>query len=67
MPGGALVHAAVGDVMQSGPSTIRPTVKAEAIPDWMREWGLGSVLVTTSNGRLVGLLRREDAERALGG
>jgi hypothetical protein len=29
--------------------------------------GAGSTIVTTSDGRLVGLLRREDAERRLQG
>src|SRR5712691_7419019 len=52
--------------MTAGPSTIRPSARLEAIVERMREQKLGSLPVTTSDGRLVGLLAREDAERVTG-
>jgi CBS domain-containing protein len=58
-------RAAVELVMESGPSTFRPNVSLEAIVHDMREHGLDRALVTTSAGRLLGILPREDAERRL--
>lgn len=52
--------------MTSGPGTIRPSVSLETILERMRGRNLPSVLVTSSDGTLVGLLRREDAEAVLG-
>jgi CBS domain-containing protein len=50
-------------VMHAAPRTYRPNVLFERPLDYMREHRLDSVLVTTSDGVLVGALRREDAER----
>ena len=53
--------------MTPGPSTIRPSARLEAMVKRMREQKLSNLPVTTSDGRLVGLLTREDAERAISG
>ena len=55
---------AVEEVMRSGPSTFRPNVVAEEMARFMDERGVSTALVTTSEGRLVGLLRRSDAKEA---
>jgi CBS domain-containing protein len=51
--------------MTPGPSTIRPSARLQATVKRMREQKLSNLPVTTSDGRLVGLLTREDAERAI--
>ncbi len=53
----------VEEVMESGPTTIRPDSTLESILERLRARSLDSILVTTSDGRLVGTLHREDAER----
>ncbi len=58
-------EAIVETVMESGPSTIRPDVLLESITERMRERKVDSTVVTTSDGRLVGILYRHDAERQL--
>jgi CBS domain-containing protein len=55
------------EAMTPGPSTIRPSARLEAMVKRMREQKLSNLPVTTSDGRLVGLLTREDAERAISG
>jgi CBS domain-containing protein len=57
----------VEDAMTPGPSTIRPNARLGATVRRMREQNLTSLPVTTSDGRFVGLLVREEAERALAG
>jgi hypothetical protein len=52
----------VEEVMDPGPRTIRPSVAAAALPEWMRQRRIATVIVTTSDGRLVGLIRRDDLE-----
>lgn len=54
----------VEHVMRPGPSTFRPHVLISEMAKRMVEHDTPSTLVTTSDGRLVGLLRREDAVRA---
>jgi|SRR5215211_900238 len=54
--------ATVERVMRSGPTTFRPDVPVGKMAKRMRERGAHTVLVTTSDGRLVGLLYRDDAE-----
>ena len=58
--------AAVEQAMSEGPSTIRPDTTLETITQRLREQSLVTALVTTLDGRLVGLVRLDDAERALG-
>jgi CBS domain-containing protein len=55
----------VEEAMTPGPSTIRPSARLAAMVERMRGHDLSSLPVTTSEGRLVGLLLREDADRAL--
>ena len=50
-------------VMRPGPSTFRPHVPIEELAHHMIHHDLLTLPVTTSDGRLVGLLRREDAAR----
>ena|SRR5438105_4426188 len=47
-------------VMRPGPSTFRPFVSVEAMRGTMTERTLESSPVTTSDGKLVGLVRRQD-------
>jgi predicted transcriptional regulator len=58
--------ATVGDVMRPGPSTFRPHVSVREMLEYMARNRLETAPVTTSDGRLVGLLLREDVERAAG-
>jgi Mg/Co/Ni transporter MgtE len=54
----------VAGVMRPGPSTFRPHVSISEMAHFMLDHDLESSPVTTSDGRLVGLLRREDAVSA---
>jgi Mg/Co/Ni transporter MgtE len=58
--------ATVEEVMRNGPATFRPNEPVEKLAKRMRERGTSAVLVTTSDGRLVGMLYRDDAERLAG-
>jgi Mg/Co/Ni transporter MgtE len=49
--------------MRPGPSTFRPHVAITEMAEYMSDHKLESSPVTTSDGRLVGLLIRTDAER----
>jgi len=53
------------EAMTGGPSTVRPSLELDKATDRMRNQNLTSLPVTRSDGVLVGILRREDAERAL--
>ena len=53
----------VEQVMRNGPTTTRPDEPVEKMAKRMRERGARTILVTTSGGRLVGVLYRDDAER----
>lgn len=53
------------EAMTPGPSTIRPSARLDDVVERMRTQRLTSLPVTTSDGRLVGLLTRADAEQAL--
>jgi len=50
--------------MTLGPSTVRPSARLEAIVERMRRQKLTTLPVTTSEGRLLGLLTLRDAEEA---
>ena len=58
--------ASVESVMEAGPTTIRPDVQLEEFAEHMRARRVSSIVVTTSIGRLVGILYRKDAEAKLG-
>lgn len=53
----------VAEVMRPGPSTFRPYVAIAEMAHYMTHHGLESCPITTSDGRLVGLLTSEDAGR----
>ena len=57
--------ATVESVMESGPTTIRPDVPLEEFTEHMRARRVGSIVVTTSTGHLIGVLYRKDAEERL--
>jgi len=54
----------IEEAMRPGPSTFRPFVSIEEMAAFMTEHDLDSSPITTSDGRLVGLLRRQDAAKA---
>ena len=58
-------EAPAEQVMEAGPTTTRPDTRLEAIVGRLQQRNVGQVLVTTPDGRLVGVLLREDAERRL--
>jgi CBS domain-containing protein len=60
----AAPHALAEQVMRSGPTTYRPNVPAHEAAARMRDHRVDALLVTTPDGVLVGLLRREDTEGA---
>ncbi|MGH2669914.1 MAG: CBS domain-containing protein [bacterium] len=60
-PGASIAH-----VMRPGPSTFRPFVGIEEMAKFMADHDLVSSPVTASDGKLVGLLHREDAVRVAG-
>jgi CBS domain-containing protein len=54
----------VEQAMRPGPSTFRPFVSVQEMAARMAEHDLENSPITTSDGRLLGLLLREDAARA---
>jgi CBS domain-containing protein len=48
--------------MTAGPSTIRPSARLGAVVQRMRDQDLTLIVVSGSDGVLVGVLRREDVE-----
>ncbi len=58
--------ATVGQVMRPGPSTFRPYVPIREMADYMVEHSLECSPVTTSDGKLVGLIMRSDAVECAG-
>lgn len=58
-------NALVEEVMESGPTTTRINTTLESMIGRMRERKVESILVTTSDGRLVGTMYRSDADRRL--
>ena len=57
----------VEEAMTLGPSTVRPSLELDNAVERMRRQNLTSLPVTRSDGVLVGIIRRDDAERALTG
>jgi CBS domain-containing protein len=53
------------EAMTLGPSTIRPSARLRDVAERMHKQKLTNLPVTTSDGRLVGLLLRNEAERGL--
>ena len=50
------------EAMTPGPATVRPSIGVDALLERMRERNLTSYVVTTPDGRLVGLARRAELE-----
>jgi CBS domain-containing protein len=67
--GGEALEAGVDtvaeEVMEPGPTTYRPNLFAEDALHYMHQQNMTHVLVTTSDGELIGVLRSEDAEKAV--
>jgi Mg/Co/Ni transporter MgtE len=59
-------EVSVEEAMSAGPSTVRPSLELNRAVERMRSQNLTTLPVTTSDGRLLGLLGRETAEQALG-
>ncbi len=57
--------ASVEQVMEPGPTTIRPNTSLASITQRMHERKVGTIVVTTADGRLVGVLYRADGDRIL--
>jgi len=57
--------ATVEEAMTPGPSTVRPSFGLDEAVQRMQAKNLTSLPVTRSDGVIVGVLRREDADRAL--
>jgi CBS domain-containing protein len=55
----------VAEAMTPGPTTVRPSLELDAAVERMRAQNLNTLPVTRSDGVLIGVLRREDAEHAL--
>jgi CBS domain-containing protein len=53
-------QASVEEAMSAGPSTIRPSARLDAIRARMHDQNLTRMIVTRSDGTLVGVLRGED-------
>jgi CBS domain-containing protein len=53
----------IEEAMSPGPSTFRPNVSAVQLAGLMADHNLPDLPITTNDGRLVGLLLREEAER----
>jgi CBS domain-containing protein len=58
--------ALVEQAMREAPSTLRPHVAIEDALDRLKRRDADSILITTTSGRLVGVLRRSDAEQRAG-
>ena len=54
-------------VMEAGPTTVRPSEPLDALIARMQKRKAASIVVSTADGVLVGVLRREDGERRLAG
>jgi CBS domain-containing protein len=59
----AAAESVIEEIMESGLTTIRPHVAVESLAENMRKQGAEQTVVTTLDGRLVGVLYRKDAER----
>ncbi|HSR23180.1 MAG TPA: CBS domain-containing protein, partial [Candidatus Eisenbacteria bacterium] len=57
--------ATVGEVMDAGPSTYRPSTPAAEMVEVMTRGRFERAFVTDSDGRLLGLVGRQDLEAAL--
>ena len=52
------------EIMTPAPTTLRPNVKLEKLCEFFKAHNAETVWVTTNDGELLGLLHREDVQRA---
>ena len=64
---GAEPSSRVENLMEPGPSTVRPNTPARELIDRLAGKGLTSAIVTTPAGRLYGVFSRSQAQRRLDG
>ena len=55
----------VDEVMEAGPTTARPDEALAGLVERMQRAGVGQIIVTSPDGRLIGILRRDEAEALL--
>jgi Mg/Co/Ni transporter MgtE len=55
----------VEQVMENGPSTVRPDIPADQLAQRLRDRDLMSAIMTTPEGELIGIARRSDLEGRL--
>ena len=53
----------VETVMETGPTTVRPTEPAKALLERMEKRNVSAIVVTTKKGQLMGVTRLEDLRR----
>lgn len=53
------------DAMTEGPTTVRPSIGVDALLKRMAKRNNRTALITTPDGRLVGIVRKEEAEARL--
>jgi CBS domain protein len=58
-------EATAEEAMEIGPTTIRPNEPLRPLVERMHKRGVRTIIVSDLKGQLVGILYREDAERAL--
>ena len=51
-------------LMESGPSTVRPDTPADQLAKRLQKKNLNTALVTTPEGQLIGVTRRDDLEQS---
>jgi hypothetical protein len=56
-----------GAVMEPGPSTVRPDQPLQPLVERMHDRNAPNVIVTTPQGKLVGILLRDEADQLLAG
>jgi CBS domain-containing protein len=52
----------VGKIMESAPTTLRPSYSAETATEFLTTNGWNAVLVTSSDGKLLGIFERQGGE-----
>jgi CBS domain-containing protein len=55
--------APVEQVMESGPATVRPSYSLDDAAEMFRKNNLHGILVTSSDGKLMGILRRQTGKQ----
>ena len=61
---GAASETTAEQVMEPAPITFRPYARGDELVPYMQQKKMKTALVTTADGKLVGLLRRKDVENA---